>query len=340
MISVIVPAYNAEATIGECVRALQHQSLASDKYEIIVVDDGSADRTAELAAATGARVLQQAHQGPAAARNEGVQTARGEIIMFTDADCIPAQDWIEQMSAPLADAKVDGVKGAYATRQREVVARLAQLEFEERYDRLERSRFVDFFDSHALALRKSVLYARGSFDTFFPAANNEDVDLAYRFATVGSGLTFNRAAVVYHHHPSNWAVYVVQKLWRGYWRMQVYRRYPRKMLVDSYTPNNLKLQVLLAGLTFPAAALAVFGFPTGWIIAGIAGVLAISAWPLGRVAWRRDHALIPFVPLFIVVRALSIGLGVTLGVLTIAHVLPLMHPRMRIHREPGPADVM
>ena len=336
MISVIVPAFEAAQSISACVQALRVQTTG-EPYEIIVVDDGSTDATAQLAEAAGVRVLREAHQGQAAARNLGVINALGEIIMFTDADCVAAPDWIAQMSAPLSDPAVDGVKGAYGTRQRRWVPRLAQLEFEERYDRLERTRFVDFFDTHALTLRKTVLQSLGSFDTLFP--NNEDVDLAYRYATVGKGLTFNRAAVVYHSHPSNWAAYMSLKFWRGYWRMQVYRRYPGKMLVDSYTPNNLKAQVALVGLLLPSVALAIIGLPSTWVAVALVALLAISAWPLARLAWRRDRRLIPFIPLFILVRGLSIGLGVMLGILTIAHVLPLLQGRMRMQHEPDPAKV-
>ena len=325
MISVIVPAYNAEATLPECLLALRQQRTG-ELYEVIVVDDGSTDQTGLRASESGARVLRQPRQGPAAARNLGLTAAMGEILMFTDADCVPAPDWIEEMQAPLHDESVAGVKGAYATHQRALVPRLAQLEFEERYERLEQYRYVDFFDTHSLLLRKAVMEAFGGFDTFFNA-NNEDVDLAYRVAEGGRRLVFNRRAIVYHQHVRGWREYAVQKFWRGYWRMQVYHRHPAKMFVDSYTPHSLKTQIALAALTMIAAVLAPAGVLPGWVSLGLGGAFILSAWRLCLLAARRDPVLLPVVPCFITVRALAVGSGVAVGILTILRVLPVLRTR-------------
>ncbi|MEP7199108.1 MAG: glycosyltransferase family A protein, partial [Chloroflexota bacterium] len=85
MLSVIIPAYNAAPTLGDCLRALRQQSFAHDQYEVIVVDDGSTDETAAMAEQCGARIVRQPKRGPAAARNLGVTQARGEVVLFTDA---------------------------------------------------------------------------------------------------------------------------------------------------------------------------------------------------------------------------------------------------------------
>ena len=98
--SVIVPVYNGAATLGGCLRALAQQTLPRAWYEVIVVDDGSADESAAIAAREGVCVLRQEHAGAAAARNRGACAARADILLFTDADCEPQQDWIEAMLAP------------------------------------------------------------------------------------------------------------------------------------------------------------------------------------------------------------------------------------------------
>ncbi|MHA2028997.1 MAG: glycosyltransferase, partial [Candidatus Kariarchaeaceae archaeon] len=130
-ISIVIPANNAEQTIPTCLDALIHQTISSKSYEIIVVDDGSSDRTcAQVMAYPNVRLFRQQNAGPSAARNLGVHNSKGEIVLFTDADCEPTSDWIEQMIAPFKEEEIVGVKGIYLSRQREKVARFVQLEFE------------------------------------------------------------------------------------------------------------------------------------------------------------------------------------------------------------------
>jgi GT2 family glycosyltransferase len=144
-------------------------------------------------------VIHQEHAGAAAARNRGARQARGQVFLFTDADCEPAHDWIEQMLAPLADPEVMGVKGLYRTRQRSAVARFAQAEYEEKYDRQKRVEQIDFVDTYAAAYRRGVFGAHGGFDPEFLL--DEDQEFSFRLARAGCKLVFNPAAVVYHQHP-------------------------------------------------------------------------------------------------------------------------------------------
>ena len=120
MISVIVPAFNAANTITACVTALQRQNF-DQPYEIIVVDDGSADETAVLAQKAGAIVLHKNRGRPAAARNAGIQAAQGDIICFTDADCTPKSNWLQEISKPFQKPDVAGCKRIYDTQQKEIV---------------------------------------------------------------------------------------------------------------------------------------------------------------------------------------------------------------------------
>jgi glycosyltransferase involved in cell wall biosynthesis len=309
MITVVIPAYNATATLPACLSALQRQSQPAD--EIIVVDDGSRDDTAGVVLRLDAVLARQAHQGPAAARNLGIQAARGEIVLFTDADCEPAPDWVEQMVKPLADSAVSGVKGVYRTRQRETVARLVQCEFSERYDLLDRSPSIDFVDTHAAAFRTSALRQVGGFDPGL--TGNEDVDLSYRLAQAGYLLVFNRQAVVYHLHPATWSRYLRLKVTRGYWRMMVYGLHPGKALRDSYTPQLLKVQVLLAFIGIAAAAGAPIWPALGWVAAGCLVSLLTSAIPFSRRVARSEPDLTGWAFFFVVLRALALSIGSAAG---------------------------
>ena len=179
--SVVVPAYQAADVIGGCVRALHTQTVPREQYEIIVVDDGSTDGTRAAAHEAGAdQVLSRPHRGPAAARNAGIEASRGEIVVFTDADCEPSPEWLEHMTTPFTDPLVMGAKGAYWTRQRALIARLTQLEFEIRYERMARLPHTDFVDGYAAAYRRDLLTRAGGFDPTYPIPSAEDVEAFYK----------------------------------------------------------------------------------------------------------------------------------------------------------------
>ncbi len=105
-VSVVVPTYNHAATIPLCIDALLAQDFPRDQYEVIFVDDGSADGTAGVVAGYAARdprirYVHQVNRGPAAARNRGAQEARGSILVFTDDDCVAEPTWLSEMVKPL-----------------------------------------------------------------------------------------------------------------------------------------------------------------------------------------------------------------------------------------------
>lgn len=313
-VTVVVPAYNAAASLPACLRALAQQTYPRSAYEIIVVDDGSQDATAQVAAQSGAdRVLRCPHRGPAAARNAGIAAARGEIVLLTDADCEPQPDWLALMLEPFADPTVDGVKGSYITRQKETVARLAQCEFEERYNLQARQPTIDFVDSYAAAFRIAVVREAGGFDPAFTRANNEDVDLSYRLARQGRKLVFNRSAQVAHRHVTTWRGYARLKARRGYWRMLVYRLHPGKALRDSYTPQLLKLQVTLVYLTVACGGVALVQPRLGWGAGLSLAGLILSGWPFYRLVWAKERRVVAWAPWFILLRAAAFAIGIVAG---------------------------
>ena len=111
-ISVIVPFYNAEKYIADCIEALLKQRYPTDRYEILMVDNNSADRSAEIVKQfPRVKVLVAPKQGAYAARNRAIASARGEIIAFTDADCVPVSNWLAQIAAAMQQPDVDIVIG-------------------------------------------------------------------------------------------------------------------------------------------------------------------------------------------------------------------------------------
>ncbi len=336
--TVVVPAHNAAPTLGECLRALLHQTLPREAYEVLVVDDGSADGTAEVARALGVRVLRQPHRGAAAARNLGARHAQGGILCFTDADCRPAPDWLAELLAPFqADLGVAGVRGVYRSDQREPVARLVQWEYEDRYRRTETFPQIDFVDTYSAAYRTDLFLVHGGFDESFPGASVEDQEFSFRLATQGYRLVFQPRAVVYHRHPATWRAYARKKFRIGYWKVQVLWRHPKRVAGDTHTPPVVCLQVALAGLAVSGLVWAPL-WPWGLALAGGAALaLAISAVPFLRFVRERDPSLAPWVLPFVGVRALALGWGLVCGVLGLAFRAAVRREVSR--REGGPVLV-
>ncbi len=313
--SIIIPAYNAADSISACVRALKTQTIPPHRYEIIVVDDGSADDTAHQAAAAGARIIRQQNAGAAAARNRGAQAAQGELLLFTDSDCIPAPDWVARMVAPFADPSVAGAKGVYKTEQSEFTPRFVQQEYQDKYDGMARLPQIDFVDTYSAAYRRDIFLQMGGFDTTFPGASVEDQEFSFRLAEAGYRLVFAPDAVVAHRHDPSVGDYIRRKFFIGYWKNLVVRRHPDKLAHDSHTPQVLKLQMGFASLGGGLLVLAIL-FRRGWLAgASLASWLALvfSGVPFYRKIQRRDPAVLAVAPFMLIARAVSLGAGFAWG---------------------------
>jgi glycosyltransferase involved in cell wall biosynthesis len=243
--SIIIPAYNSEKTIADCIKALKNQDYEKGSYEIIVVDDGSTDNTAKIAKELGAKVVIQKNSGPAKARNNGAKIAKGKILLFTDSDCIAESNWLKEMLKPFSDKKVAGVQGAYKTKQESLVAIFVQYEIEERYKKMMASKDkLDWIGSYSAAYRKEDFFSAGGFDESFPKASGEDPELSFKISKKGRKLVFNPKAIVYHYHPESIIKYFWIKFYRAFYRVKLYYKHPDKIISDSYTTDSIKVQII------------------------------------------------------------------------------------------------
>jgi glycosyltransferase involved in cell wall biosynthesis len=313
MISVIVPAYNAAATIDDCLSALQVQGVEREAVEIIVVDDGSIDDTADRAQRFGVKLIRCPHnRGAAAARNQGIHVAAGEIICFTDADCVPQPNWLEEVTRPLRqDAGITAVKGIYISHQPQLVARFVQLEYEDKYGGMAAMPHIDFVDTYSCAYRRQVLLDNNGFDETI--AYVEDQELSFRLAAQGYRMLFQPTAVVAHRHSASLRQYARKKFWIGYWKARFIRRYPDRVIKDSHTPQILKVQMGLAGLMV-ATAVSIPLFPLMlWPLLFLLFLFVTTTLPFCRKAWAKDHAVALAAPFLLFTRALALGLGFAWG---------------------------
>ncbi len=234
-VSVIVPAYNASATIGKTLEALSRQ-ICTQPYEVIVVDDGSSDDTAKIVGSFPAvRYIFQKNAGPAAARNHGAALAQGEYLAFTDSDCLAHEDWIARLMSGFDQGEIGVVAGSYGIANKK--SRLSRCIYQEilwRHNRLMPD-FPNAFGSYNFCIRKEVFDAVGGFNTVYRRASGEDNDLSYKIVRFGPRILFQRQALVDHYHPTRVVKYLKEQFHHGYWRLKMYKDHPSMLLGDGYT---------------------------------------------------------------------------------------------------------
>lgn len=313
LVSIVMPAYNAEATIRGAITALLAQQSPWPR-EIIIVDDGSTDRTAELVSSfRGVRVLHQPNGGPALARNAGAAAARGDVLAFIDSDCEAAPNWLDHIVSPLEDPDVTAVKGAYRTRQRALPARFVQLEYEDKYDRLSRRGSIDFVDAYSAAFRRGAFEAAGGYSSAFPTACAEDVDLSFRMEHAGARMVFQPQAVVYHRHPERFRTYLRKKFRFASWRVLAVKRTPAKLVADDHTPQLMKVQAVAAPLLLVLATLTPVVPGAGLSALVLGSAFLASTAPFTIKALRKDRAVAFVSPLVLFLRGLAQGAGLIAG---------------------------
>ncbi len=319
-VSIVIPMYNAAETIGACLDACQCQRPAP--LEILVVDDGSTDGGGDIVQARqGVRYLRQENRGPAAARNHGAREAKGEVVAFTDADCVPAGDWLEKLTAGFSDGVV-GVGGTYGiANEGSLLARLVHTEIQARHTRF--GEVVDFLGSFNVAYSRAAFLEADGFDEAFTAASAEDNDLAYRLHDAGGRLRFAREAVVDHYHPERLWPYLRTQARHGYWRALLYRKHPRRARSgDRYAgrvellgpPFALGLLFLAPWVAIVAAAGPEYLIPLPAYGVFVGFYLGMHLWRAGRLAWgRRRVELLLLAPLT-ALRDPARGLGLAAGI--------------------------
>ncbi len=312
--SVIIPTFNGASRIGHCLDALV-QHTARRSVEILVVNDGSTDQTANVVQRyPGIRLINQTNAGPAAARNRGALASCGTIILFTDDDCVPTPNWLDAMLDPFKNPEVVGAKGVYRTRQNSLLARFVQIEYEDKYRLMARLPEIDFIDTYSAAFRRDRFLEMTGYDTSFPLACAEDVELSYRMSARGWKMIFAPNAIVYHTHPDTLSKYLKKKYKFAFWRVLAVRKNRSKAIKDSHTPQLMKLQLLFA----PALLLAIaFDFAVRPSVPAFAVVLAtffVSTLPFSLRAIRKDVVVGLLSPALLAARASAQFLGVVAGI--------------------------
>ena len=204
--SVVVPTYQRGDALARCLDALGAQTLERDRFEVIVVDDGSTcpprEAVARARASFDVRLIEQANAGPASARNAGARAARGTYVVFTDDDCRPDPGWLRAIDATAARHPGSAIGGRVVNALADgLYSTASQLLIEFLYDYFN----VDetggrFFITSNLAVPARSFHDIGGFDVSFPLAAAEDRDLCDRWREAGLEMVYCDDAVVNHAH--------------------------------------------------------------------------------------------------------------------------------------------
>jgi GT2 family glycosyltransferase len=248
-ISVVVCIYNGESTVRDCCEGLR--ALDYPDYEVIVVDDGSTDRTAAIACEYGFRVIRTENCGLSRARNTGLEAATGEIVAYTDGDARPDQDWLRYLAAAFMTTTHAGVGGwNIAPAGDGLIAECVANSPGGPMHVLLSDEEAEHIPGCNMAFRKSALESIGGFDPQFRAAG-DDVDLCWRLQERGDTLGFSAGGMVWHHYRDSVSAYWKQQ--KGYGRAEAMleRKWPEKYNAAGHIPWKGRLYG--RGLTLPLA---------------------------------------------------------------------------------------
>lgn len=262
-ISIIIPVYNGGDAFRRCLEALSQTTYPH--WDCLVIDDGSTDGSAQLAQSFGAAVIasRAPRSGPAQARNQGVQAAKGDVIFFIDADVLAKPDTISQVAQIMQDGSLAACFGSYDDAPTEPNFLSQYRNLQHHYVHQVGSEEAFTFWSGCGAIRREIFLQMGGFNVAaYPRPSIEDIELGYRLRAAGHRIRLEKSLQVGH-----------MKMWspRKVLITDIRDRaipWTRLILQDRDIPNDLNLQgsqrisaaavflligSLLAGLVWPEA---------------------------------------------------------------------------------------
>ncbi|MGH7900227.1 MAG: glycosyltransferase [Thermodesulfobacteriota bacterium] len=223
-VSIIVPVFNAEHTIKECIDSILSQNYPREKLELIFVNNSSTDNTQTLLEEYDGRIkiLRERKRGPAAARNKGVLNSTGEIIAFTDADCSVDKNWLKKIVKPLQDESIGIVGG-------KILSKRPCNKIEEFGENIhDHGKAINEFKPPYVitmnwASRRSVITEVGLFDESFTRC--EDVDLSHKIMQANYRLVYEPDAIIYHSNEKTLSGLFIEGFRHGFWSIKGHKKW-------------------------------------------------------------------------------------------------------------------
>lgn len=293
-ITVVVPVLNGARTLANTLMAIAAQADGARPVEIIVVDDGSRDRSRDVVASAARHTLVRFIDGPrrgaAAAVNCGIRAASHPVIAQIDQDVVIEPGWLDRVADLFADPRVGAVQGRYATHPHDsFYSRVMALDLEQRYDRLTGD--VDHVCTGNTAYRASALADVGLLNEHL--GYGYDNDLSYRLGAAGYRLLFCREARSRHRWREGLTGYLSQQYGFGYGRIDVVSAHPGRVAGDDVSPLAMMSHPVVAAVALVTAAswlwarwLGLNAAPVGWSALALAAGLFAERTVAGVRAWR------------------------------------------------------
>ena len=313
MITVIVPMYNEERYILDCLNAILSQDYQGS-MEVLVIDGGSTDGSRQIVhrvmseSRIPVRLLCNPKRIIPAALNIGLHAARGDIVVRVDAHAVIEKGYVRKCVEYLQSSGADNVGGLMRPAQNRTrighsIALAMSCPFGVGTGKFHYSEREEFVDTVYLgAFRKSTLLALGGYDETF--LRNQDYELNYRIRRAGGKILLTPAIKSHYYTRAS-----LKKLWSqyfqyGFWKMRMLRKHPRSVRVRQLVPPVFVLVLLLSGALSAISSLA------AWVFAlVVASYLSLSLAFSFSIAARKGWRYLPILPVIFACLHLSWGLG-------------------------------
>jgi cellulose synthase/poly-beta-1,6-N-acetylglucosamine synthase-like glycosyltransferase len=248
--SIIIPAKNEAALIKNCLQSLQQLNYPKDRFEVIISDGLSSDKTADIARSLGAKIIENRLQTVAPGRNVGFASSQGDLVAFSDADCVMDKNWLSNALKYFNDEGVGGLGGPSLAPQNETPFGRAVRFFFLLGSFLSGSVYVSDLKKakevksvpgcNAIYRREALLKVMPSDETLLTC---DDVEINYQLIKKGYKILYVPDVIVWHYRRDN-----PKKFWK-----QIYRYSIGRLQIGKKHGDAINLAHILSGLAIPIA---------------------------------------------------------------------------------------
>ncbi|KPV63025.1 MAG: Glycosyltransferase AglI [Candidatus Bathyarchaeota archaeon BA2] len=319
LVSIIVPVRNGESTIEPLLESLQRLDYDKNKLEVIVVDGNSTDRTRDVVKKYPVKLIIEEKDGLNAARNAGINNSNGEIIAFTDCDCIASRDWIRKIVENFKDQRVSCVGGSAKGCDGDFVSQYADnsiIPLMPFFKKREELNMIKLFLHHPagcnMAFRRKAFKEVGCFDESIQYGF-DDVEFVERVCKAGYKMVLDPNALVWHKHRSILKEFLKQNFNYGRGCGVLFKRRGAKNVVSTWSFLSLVSFVswllIIGSMTFLSIttdliifSLLLFGFT-------VMPFLALMAFYLHKALENKRYERVFIYPFIDVLRGFSFFFG-------------------------------